>query len=70
MIIGGYYMISSPCSNCFKKNQPKDICSQDCDILQSLQKFQMTIKEVEATSAIDYADEERFEIYNVESYRL
>lgn len=63
-------MISSPCASCLNKNQPKDICSQDCDILKSLQKFQMSIKEIEATSAIDYADEERFGVYNVESYML
>ena len=69
-IKGGYYMISSPCSNCPNKNLPKDKCVKDCNTLQSIQKFQVSIKEGGVPSAIEYAEEGRFEIHNIESNLL
>ncbi len=55
-------MISSPCANCNMKNQPKEICAEDCEILHAVQHYQISIKECIISPAIDYADEGRFQL--------
>lgn len=58
-------MISSPCKNCPKRNQPKDKCLKECRLLQAIQDIHISIKEDGEdwfTPAIDYAEEGRFSI--------
>ena len=55
-------MISSPCVHCHKKNQPKEICAEDCEILHALQTYQICIDDPFISPAIDYADEGRFRL--------
>jgi len=59
-------MISSPCASCQKKNQPKEICSKDCEILQAIQYHQVLCAKENVYHAIDYAEEGRFCLNNVE----
>jgi len=53
-------MISSPCANCIKKNQPKETCVKDCEILEAIQLYQVSFDNSYAIHAIDYAEEGRF----------
>ena len=53
-------MISSPCTNCLKRNQPKETCAKDCEILQAIQIYQVSIEKGCIIPAIDYAEEGRF----------
>ena len=55
-------MISSPCANCQKKNQPKEICAEDCEILHALQTYHISMEDSLISPAIDYADEGRFRL--------
>ena len=55
-------MISSPCANCQKKNQPKEICAEDCEILHAVQTHLVSIEDSFISPAIDYADEGRFRL--------
>jgi len=42
--IGGT-MISSPCKTCDKKNKSKEDCYKECELLQAIQKIQLSFKE-------------------------
>jgi len=42
--IGGT-MISSPCKTCDRKNQSKEDCYKECELLQAIQKIQLSFKE-------------------------
>lgn len=53
-------MISSPCENCHRKNQPKENCADDCDILNAVQLYQVANGSDFFISAIDYSEEGRF----------
>jgi hypothetical protein len=53
-------MISSPCENCHRKNQPKENCASDCEILNAIQLYQASNDRVVFISAIDYSEEGRF----------
>jgi len=55
-------MISSPCVKCDKKNQPKEKCAKDCEILQVIQDYLVSIEVgcISPAIAIDYAEEWRF----------
>lgn len=53
-------MISSPCANCIKKNQPKETCVKDCELLHMIQLYQVTVEKSYVMPAIDYAEEGRF----------
>ena len=55
-------MISSPCVKCDKKNQPKEKCAKNCEILNVIQDYLVSIEEgcVSPAIAIDYAEEWRF----------
>jgi len=53
-------MISSPCLKCQKKNQPKEECASDCILLQEVQDFQVSLKDYDISTAIDYSEEGRF----------
>jgi len=53
-------MISSPCANCNKKNQPKEACAKECEILQAIQLYHVSIEKKFIVPAIDYSEEGRF----------
>ncbi|MEJ2656089.1 MAG: hypothetical protein P8012_02705 [Desulfobacterales bacterium] len=53
-------MISSPCANCQRKNQPKETCIKSCEILNEIQLYQVSNEEEYFISAIDYSEEGRF----------
>jgi hypothetical protein len=53
-------MISSPCANCQWKNQPKEKCAKDCEILEAIQLYQASNERDFFISAIDYTEEDRF----------
>jgi hypothetical protein len=59
-IIEEAIMISSPCADCIKKNQPKETCVKDCEILEAIQLYQVSFDKSYAVHAIDYAEEGRF----------
>jgi hypothetical protein len=51
-------MISSPCANCQWKNQPKELCANDCEILEAIQLYQVSNDSDFFISAIDCTEEE------------
>jgi len=53
-------MISSPCENCQRKNQPKESCVDDCEILNAVQLYLVSKGNDFSISAIDYSEEGRF----------
>ena len=55
-------MISSPCKDCHKKNLPKDECLKDCQMLQNIQGMQLSRKESNVYTAVDFSEESRFQI--------
>ena len=55
-------MISSPCKDCPWKNFPKDECLKTCQILQKIQGMQISRKESNVYTAIDFSEENRFQI--------
>jgi hypothetical protein len=62
-------MIYSPCVNCHKKNQPKERCAKDCKILHAIQIYQAVNERESIFPAIDYAEEGRFYVNNVELFK-
>jgi hypothetical protein len=59
-------MISSPCADCQKKNQPKEKCAKDCKKLQAIQYHQILYEKESFFHAIDYTEEGRFCLNNIE----
>jgi hypothetical protein len=59
-------MISSPCTTCQKKNKPKEKCAKDCKILQAIQYHQVLYEKENFFHGIDYTEEGRFCLNNVE----
>lgn len=55
-------MISSPCKNCQYKNFPKDECLKTCQMLQKIQGMQLSRKERNVYTAVDFSEESRFQI--------
>ncbi len=55
-------MISSPCKNCSRKNQPKDSCIKNCKLLQAIQDIQISATKSFDSSGIDYTEENRYAI--------
>lgn len=55
-------MISSPCENCHRKNQPKESCADDCEILNAVQLYLVSNRSDFFISAIDYSEEGRFSL--------
>jgi len=55
-------MICSPCRDCPKIIQPKDICSKTCEKLQSLQEFQLSMDGDRVFSTSDYFDTDMLEV--------
>lgn len=53
-------MISSPCANCQWKNQPKELCVKDCEILEAIQLYQVSNESDFFIPAIDCTEEDRF----------
>lgn len=50
-------MISSPCKNCSRKNQPKDMCAKNCKLLNALQDIEVSSEKWNDGSGIDYTEE-------------
>jgi hypothetical protein len=46
-------MISSPCKTCDRKNQSKEDCYKEFELLQAIQKIQLSVKEDLKESGID-----------------
>ncbi len=55
-------MISSPCKDCHKKNLPKDECLKSCQMLQDIQGMQLSRRESNVYTAVDFTEESRFQI--------
>lgn len=55
-------MISSPCKNCARRNDPKDECVKDCKILRDVQEFQLMSSKNFCYSAIDCTEESRYHV--------
>jgi hypothetical protein len=53
-------MISSPCANCQWKNQPKELCADNCEILEAIQLYQVSNERDFFISAVDCTEEDRF----------
>jgi len=49
-------MISSPCKTCDRKNQSKEDCYKECELLQAIQKIQLSVKEDLKESGIDHSE--------------
>lgn len=55
-------MISSPCKDCHKKNSPKDECLKTCELIQNIQGMQLSRRESNVYTAVDFTEESRFAI--------
>lgn len=55
-------MISSPCKTCERRNDPKDECLKECTILREVQGFHMRTAKSISYSAIDCAEDIRYQI--------
>ena len=55
-------MISSPCKDCHKKHLPKDECLKTCEMLQSIQGMQLSRRESNVYTAVDFTEDSRFAI--------
>jgi hypothetical protein len=58
----GTKMISSPCKNCERRNDPKDECLKDCKILHDVQEFHLMTSKSICYSAIDCTEESRYSV--------
>ena len=63
-------MISSPCKNCHRHDQPKEDCYKDCPLLQAIQSIQISTKEDLQESGVDCTEENRLAIYHSSAKRL
>lgn len=55
-------MISSPCKNCSRINLPKEKCVKECKLLHAVQDLELTAKQSNDGSGIDYTEEYSFNI--------
>ncbi len=55
-------MISSPCKTCDRSHQSKEDCYKNCEVLQTIQEIQLSVKEVSIALGIDPSEENRFTI--------
>lgn len=53
-------MISSPCKDCPNRHLPKDKCLSNCEILQTIQELQLSVRQENGGCGIDYAEEGRY----------
>jgi len=58
-------MISSPCKTCPKINLPKDQCLRTCRMIQDIQGEQLIRKESSIYSAVDFSEENRFQVISL-----
>ena len=54
-------MISSPCKKCFKVDQPKNECIEDCDLIQNIQNITAGERNFVCVAG-DYSDNMQFGI--------
>jgi hypothetical protein len=52
-------MIMSPCRCCEKKDQPKDACSGNCEILRDIQLFEATLSHMDRPAGVGVFEELR-----------
>lgn len=55
-------MTLSPCRNCPKRHQDKNLCLENCELIHRLQTLQYQYLESSCSSAVDAADENRYRI--------
>ncbi len=55
-------MISSPCKECPLRDQPKVICSKNCELLHSVQEVLISISTDNVMSASGYSDTDMFPV--------
>lgn len=55
-------MISSPCKNCPRRNEPKDECLKTCKLLHDVQEFHLMTAKSVCYSAIDCTEESRYSV--------
>lgn len=55
-------MISSPCKNCKNKHLPKDECLKTCQLIQNIQGMQLSRRESNVYTAVDFTEDSRFQI--------
>jgi hypothetical protein len=55
-------MISSPCSDCPKRDEPKDECSRSCRKIKLIQEINNSVGIFGFHSGIDYSEEGRYSI--------
>jgi hypothetical protein len=55
-------MISSPCKDCQFRNFPKDECLKTCELIQNIQSLQLSRRESNVYTAVDFSEESRFQI--------
>ena len=58
-------MISSPCKTCPKMNLPKDQCLRTCQMIQDIQGEQLIRKESSIYTAVDFSEENRFQVISL-----
>ena len=63
-------MISSPCKNCHRHDQPKEDYYKDCALLKAIQIIQLSAKEDLQESGVDYSEENRLAIDHSTAKRL
>lgn len=64
-------MIQSPCRNCPNRYKDKRLCADSCVLLHRVQTFQAGRLEPSLYSAVDSADEERYQLMTAyDSQRL
>ena len=55
-------MTLSPCRNCPKRYQDKNRCLETCELINRVQTFQILHREYTNCSAVDAADEGRYQV--------
>ena len=62
-------MTRSPCLNCPNRHLDKNLCLESCNLLNRLQIFETQHREHAACSAVDAADEGRYQIMTAFDHR-
>jgi hypothetical protein len=55
-------MISSPCKDCPKRGLPKDECLKTCEAIQNIQSLQLSRRESNVYTAVDFSEDSRFQV--------
>ena len=55
-------MISSPCKECPKRNLAKDECLKTCEAIQNIQSLQLSRRESNVYTAVDFSEDSLFQV--------